>query len=351
MTFLSSFEVVRYRGLDGVSFPRLARANLVTGVNGIGKTAALEAMWLFTGRYNTPLLWNANLQRENKPVLDPIGNLTNGSLELKGVENGTLHSMKTTYQKIAEVEVTESLPNLPSAERAFLGPPVVGRILTELDGRASAKEFTGFQVTPRGTVVYQTPEQSIARPGCIILSTRHLHESPNEYLERYSDMVRQNRKEDLKRAINLILPRVEDVEILTNETGQSYFSAVTTGGVQLPIHDLGGGVVRLYQLFLSYFASREGMLFADEIENGFHYSVLREIWSRSREWMGQWDVQIVATTHSDECIAAAMVAFEDTPSDLAIHNLFLNEESGKIEVITFTGDSLEGARDLNLETR
>ena len=88
MTFLNSFEAVRYRGIDGLSFPRLARANLITGVNGIGKTAALEAMWLFTGRYNTSFLWNGNVQRSAKTVLDPIARLAKGALELLGVENG-----------------------------------------------------------------------------------------------------------------------------------------------------------------------------------------------------------------------------------------------------------------------
>ena len=46
-----------------------------------------------------------------------------------------------------------------------------------------------------------------------------------------------------------------------------------------------------------------------------------------------------------------MAAFEDAPDDLAIHKLFRNAETGKVEVTTFTGEALEGARDLNLETR
>ena len=86
MTFLNSFEAVRYRGIDGLSLPHLASANLITGVNGVGKTAALEAMWLFTGRYNTSLLWNANVQRSNKPVLDPVARLAKDALELRGSE-------------------------------------------------------------------------------------------------------------------------------------------------------------------------------------------------------------------------------------------------------------------------
>ena len=44
MTYLNSFEVIHYRGIDALSLPRLSRANLVTGVNGIGKTALLDRL-------------------------------------------------------------------------------------------------------------------------------------------------------------------------------------------------------------------------------------------------------------------------------------------------------------------
>ena len=94
MTFLNSFEAVRYRGIDGLSFPRLAPANLITGENGVGKTAALEAMWLFTGRYNTGLLWNPHVQRSAKPILDPVSRLAKDTLEIRGTEDGSAHSFR-----------------------------------------------------------------------------------------------------------------------------------------------------------------------------------------------------------------------------------------------------------------
>ena len=46
-----------------------------------------------------------------------------------------------------------------------------------------------------------------------------------------------------------------------------------------------------------------------------------------------------------------MTAFADAPEDLSIHNLFMNEKTGKIQAVTFSGGSLEGARDLDLEIR
>ena len=186
---------------------------------------------------------------------------------------------------------------------------------------------------------------------CVIESTKFQLDTPGDYLQRYSDMVRENRKEDLTSAINLLLPKVRDLEILTDRTGESYLSALTTDGVQLPLHDLGGGVVRLYRLLLSFFTCRDGILLADEIENGIHYSVLREVWARAREWMREWNVQLVATTHSAECIDAAMTAYADSPEELSVHKLFMNDKTGHVEVATFTGETIEGVRDLDLEVR
>ena len=119
----------------------------------------------------------------------------------------------------------------------------------------------------------------------------------------------------------------------------------------MPLSDLGGGTVRACRLFLNFFASREGILLVDEMENGIHHSALPDVWRHAHLWMREWNVQFVATTHSAECIDAAMDAFADNPEDLSIHKLFSNEETWEIEAATFTGETLEGARDLHLEVR
>ena len=67
--------------------------------------------------------------------------------------------------------------------------------------------------------------------------------------------------------------------------------------------------------------------------------------------MRQWSVQLVATTHSAECIEAATNAFADAPDELSVHRLLTNNETGCVEAATFTAETLEGARDLNLEIR
>ncbi len=351
MTFLNSFEAVRYRGIDGLSFPHLAPANLITGVNGIGKTAVLEAMWLFTGRYNASLLWNANIHRSNKPVLDPVARLTKGALELRGVENGGEYSLEVSFQRLSDPQTPEPLKALEAADNPLPIPPPIGRIDNVLDGHRRQQNEWGVHLTPFGSVIHALHRQSATRPPSIILGARFQPEVGDEYLKRYSDLVRENLKTEFTEAISMILPGVRDLEILADEMGEPYLSAVTPENTRLPLNNLGGGVTQLSRLFLDLFSARDGAVYVDEIESGLHHSVLEKIWAFARVWMQQWNVQLVATTHSDECIHAAMAAFEDAPDELAIHKLYRNAETGKVEVTTFTGEALEGARDLNLEIR
>lgn len=166
-------------------------------------------------------------------------------------------------------------------------------------------------------------------------------------------MVRSGFKNALIEAVNLILPKVEDLELLTDKTGIVHLSANTSipfKNTQLPLHSLGGGVVRLFRLYLSLFTARDGIVVVDEIENGMHYSVLRKLWDLVRKGSRDWDVQFIATTHSGECVDAALAAFEDEPGDLSIHKLY-TDESGSVKATTFTGETLRGVRDLDLEVR
>ena len=144
--------------------------------------------------------------------------------------------------------------------------------------------------TPWGLVQHQNPVPRALRPNSVIEGTKFQLETSQEYLQRYSDVVRENRKEDFASAINLMLPRVKGVEILTDGMGKSYLSAMTSDGVQLPLSDLGGGIARLSRLLLSCFAFRDGILLVDEIENGMHHSMLGGIWTFAPAAASPWRV-------------------------------------------------------------
>ncbi len=346
MSFLGHFEAVCYRGIGGISFDHLARTNLIVGGNGVGKTAVLEAMWLLTGRHNSALLWNPNVQRTSRPVLNPIAPLASGALELRGTERDAECGVRLVYESVAETNGANPAPDVGSV----FGAPVVGQIKAFLDESEEPEECRSAQATTGGIVLHQGTERIAGRPNSII-SVHHHQEPTTEFLKRYSDLVKSGGKERFLRAIHLVRPSVVEVEILVDESDQSYLSAVTDDGMQLRLGDLGGGAVRLAHLFVNVSAAHGGALFVDEVGNGFHHSVLRDVWAHLRQSAHQSDVQLIATTHSDECLRAAMDAYEDAPDDLAIHKIHRRDETASVEVVTYAGDSLLGARELNLEIR
>ena len=93
-----------------------------------------------------------------------------------------------------------------------------------------------------------------------------------------------------------------------------------------------------------------GLLLIDEIENGLHYSVQGEMFSILLDLAQSFNVQIFATTHSDECIKAANQAFaKQTQQEFAYYRLEqINEE---IKAVAFDSEMLETAIARNMEMR
>lgn len=151
---ISSFKVIHYRGIDGLSLQEMSRANLITGVNGIGKTALIEAIWLFTGRRNPGLLWNRNVQRSNHPVIDPVAELSANFIELRGKENGKEDKWKVAFEPVEKVEGA-SLDTWEPSQSLQL--PVAGRLHAWLDDSLIDSGSQSVHDTPSGAVLYGAP--------------------------------------------------------------------------------------------------------------------------------------------------------------------------------------------------
>ena len=71
-----------------------------------------------------------------------------------------------------------------------------------------------------------------------------------------------------------------------------------------PLSALGAGVHRFLGLLLACHGARGGLLLVDEIDTGLHYSVQTRLWELLAAWSVRFEVQIVATTHSLDCVRA-----------------------------------------------
>ncbi len=109
---------------------------------------------------------------------------------------------------------------------------------------------------------------------------------------------------------------------------------------RIPAIQLGHGFSRLLSIIAEISASRMPVILVDEIENGLHHSALPEIWRGLLTACEHSDVQIFATTHSWECVAAAHKAFSES-LEYPLSVFRLEDHGGNIKAVAYDRESLE----------
>jgi AAA15 family ATPase/GTPase len=118
----------------------------------------------------------------------------------------------------------------------------------------------------------------------------------------------------------------------------------------MPIPLLGEGIGHLLDIILSIPAAKGGIILVDEIENGFHYSVMEKVWEIIGQFADEYKVQIFATTHSEENIRAAHRAFFNNISDDFIFHR-LERINNEIQTVTIEEDLLQTVIEMDAEIR
>lgn len=98
------------------------------------------------------------------------------------------------------------------------------------------------------------------------------------------------------------------------------------------------------------FCSKGGVVFIDEIDTGLHYSRLADMWRMVIRTAKDLDVQVFATTHSNDCIrglADAVREEEDFVDEVAIFRIDRRTD----EAIRYSGSELDVIVNHEIEVR
>ena len=360
MSHIESFHAVHYRDIDGLRLKHLGAVNLITGPNGAGKTSLAEAIWLFNGRFTPALSWNPHVQRSLRSVVDPFARVVRGgAVDLAGTERGNPHNWKAAFEPMP---TAGGAGTADSGQRVALSakPPEVdgrtwpvpprGRLRVWLDGdEAGGEPGILAEVSGEGMVIMPAIHRPANHRPAVIHLPSFSMDMDEETIARFSTLVAQGRKDNVKNTLRVFLPLLTDIEVITDQKGKPFILATTIENERLPLQALGGGMTRLFRLFVAFHDFRGGLVVIDEIENGLHYLVLPTLWQKVQAMTGEFDVQVFATTHSQECIEAALNTFSDNPDQLAVHALSRHDDG--VHAVTYSGETLAAARDINLDMR
>ena len=306
--------------------PRLERVNLITGKNNTGKTALLEAIYLCCGSKTN----QDDLHRMFRTAAEPGGveDFWNWSFYNGETSQGAEISAEVMAEKNQTIYLKRELQPRHPTDRHFL----------------SIQGVNAFQEAQQGTQGY--------KPRFRVISFSTRPKQPTQDAVDYSAAAKKGDGEErIQNLLREVEPRLKKIRAF--QIGNSAHSLVYADiGLRelVPVTQLGQGFNRLLNIYSSIIATDSQICLIDEIENGLHHSVLREVWLGLSAVARQANVQIFATTHSWECAVAAHAVFrEHEPYDFALHRL--ERVHGEIQAFTYDRETLDAVDALEMEVR
>ena len=182
---------------------------------------------------------------------------------------------------------------------------------------------------------------------------------PNDAeVARYWDRIAlTDREHQSLRGLQLILDRsvdriavVGDDGLRGGRTGRRVMLRLPGEAHPVPLRSLGDGAVRLFAVALVLANCRDGFLLIDEAENGIHHSVQRNFWSMVLQSAHQDSVQVIATTHSWDCVKGfARAALENEHVEGLL--VRIDQDDGQIRAVEYTESELDIAAEQGIEVR
>jgi len=190
------------------------------------------------------------------------------------------------------------------------------------------------------------------RPGILQLTHyigSNVDEPQNSIAQLFGEVELSGKKDSLLHAIKCINPQVENLLIVvSNNIG--YIYATLPNGKTLPLRSMGDGINKLLLISLVMLTKPGCVLLLDEIENSFHYSFYDSLWKTIYKLANECNCQVFATTHSFECISAALEEASAVAPDTFTY-VRLGNEDGKITPHSFSKDDLAFALKCEMEVR
>lgn len=371
---LDSLEIQDFRTFKHLQIERLGRVNLVTGKNNVGKTALLEALLLYAHRGSLVTMCELLESRDETGRLPPLGDretkgravryLFHGRGELgeqiEAIQIGPLHSPGQTlaveaiwFREQLDQQGIRRLQMVTPEEQddtellhpglgIRLGTEVLLRYPLEIDLPDIAR-----LTLPKRLKEIEIPQTFIPANGL----------SKEQIGLLWDQIALTDLEQDVVSGLQIIASQqVERVNLIgsqENDGERIPIVKLVDVAAPLPLGSLGEGMNRLFGIALAAVNARGGILLVDEVESGLHYSVQPDLWRLIFQIANRLNVQVFATTHSWDCIAAfQQAAGEEKQAEGMLISLRRKQtEPERVVAILFDEQELATVTRENIEVR
>ena len=373
MKQIRSISIKNFRGLDRFKISRLGRVNLLVGKNNTGKTTVLEALRLASSPDPRVRIYDLLTSRHEYDFAirrdeigwkrrDKVGYPESPSLAFESLfygrppfRNGESFEIDTKgedqhlsveflWLKQERTSDDAGIRYIP-ADFDFDPEALPGFAIHQDDNRILFP-FDRFSRVMMRRRLATDIDSNVA-----YLSSAGLQ--PEEIGRIWDGIALTDDEDDVIDALRVISPNIEKLVMVQSPEARGermLMAKLNQFRSPMPFKSLGEGVTHLLDIVLSMIKAKNGLVLIDEIENGIHYSVQKDLWDLVFKLSKKMDSQIFCTTHSWDCIEgfakAGLAAPKSTGKVFRLEN-----NDGRIETVNFSFDEIEIAASSSIELR
>lgn len=385
---LDSLTIKNFRSLADFSVAKLGRVNLIVGKNNSGKSSVLEALRIYAGNGQRPVMEAISTEHDEKfriresemgesdatlPFQDlftgrafpadddteiQIGSATNSADLLRVQHVFLLETEEAVTAENGEASIRVRRRPVPKSELPSSQGDVRQALLINKGGRVYPSLFLDTTASRSRNIAFDFAN---AIP-CSFIPTQFI--SRDELADEWDRIALTEHEDVVKQALRIIAPEFDNLTFVRNDDGRPGYRTsfqrsakvkLTDVPKPVPLNSLGDGMLRVLQLALKLFSAKGGLFLVDEFENGLHYSVQEKVWALLFDMAEKLDIQVFATTHSWDCIESftkVAVARQDVDGVLfRMGRSVRTSDSGRIIATVFDEVALANITQADVEVR
>ncbi|CAN2044018.1 ATPase AAA-type core domain-containing protein [Candidatus Magnetomoraceae bacterium gMMP-1] len=355
---IESFRIIKFKQFADLFLQSLKPVTLIGGKNNTGKTTVLEALFMFYDRA-TPevtlrhLSWRGvgSIALNPDSLWSPIFHSydMDNSIKMEICENGTREKIRIRHNKEFQKAVFALPPSKGVTPKIETGQQSVSTESLDFVYYINDKKEGESHLTFDGDRLGMHIENLKKHSKRVTFIASGAQRNPMEDSARFGQLDIHGRTDSITDVLKIIEP---DLKSLTTISEGDH--ALIYGNIglprKIPVSHMGEGTAKLLSIILAIATNENGMILIDEIENGWHYSLLPDILKAIHKMAKKYNCQIVATTHSYEIKQSLVKGL--SPEDLPdITYIRLDREKEHIKPKIYEAPMLVAALERGWETR